>query len=151
MIITTTQSIEGRKTSAYHGVVVGEAIMGANVARNLFAGMTDIVGSRSGAYKQKLLDAREIAFTELEERAQRAGADAVVDLDDIQGGRRSAVLLPPARHGRGRGRGAGRERVLQGSAAETTDGICGRSAETCGDFAGRVGGLIPPKKRRIVK
>ena len=81
MIITTTQSIEGRKITAYHGVVVGEAIMGANVVRDLFAGITDIIGGRSGAYEQKLADAREVAFRELEERAQRLGADAVVGVD----------------------------------------------------------------------
>ena len=81
MIITTTQSIEGRRIAAYHGVVVGEAIMGANVVRDFFAGITDIVGGRSGAYEQKLVDAREVAFRELEERAQRLGADAVVGVD----------------------------------------------------------------------
>ena len=81
MIITTTQSIEGHKITAYHGVVVGEAIMGANVVRDLFAGITDIIGGRSGAYEQKLVDAREVAFKELEERAQRLGADAVVGVD----------------------------------------------------------------------
>jgi len=81
MIITTTQSIEGRSITAYHGVVVGEAIMGANVVRDLFAGITDIIGGRSGAYEQKLVDAREVAFKELEERAQRLGADAVVGVD----------------------------------------------------------------------
>ena len=81
MIITTTQSIEGRRIAAYHGVVVGEAIMGANVVRDFFAGITDIVGGRSGAYEQKLVDARDVAFRELEERAQRLGADAVVGVD----------------------------------------------------------------------
>lgn len=81
MIITTTQSIEGRRITAYHGVVVGEAIMGANIVRDLFAGITDIIGGRSGAYEQKLADAREVAFKELEERALRLGADAVVGVD----------------------------------------------------------------------
>lgn len=81
MIITTTPSIEGRRIAAYHGVVVGEAIMGANVVRDFFAGITDIVGGRSGAYEQKLADAREVAFRELQERAARLGADAVVGVD----------------------------------------------------------------------
>lgn len=81
MIVTTTQSIEGRRIAAYHGVVVGEAIMGANIVRDLFAGITDIIGGRSGAYEQKLADAREVAFRELEERAARLGADAVVGVD----------------------------------------------------------------------
>ena len=81
MITTTTPSIEGRRIAAYHGVVVGEAIMGANVVRDFFAGITDIVGGRSGAYEQKLADAREVAFRELQERAARLGADAVVGVD----------------------------------------------------------------------
>ena len=81
MIITTTQSIEGRKITTYHGVVVGEAIMGANVVRDLFAGITDIIGGRSGAYEQKLADAREVAFKELEDRAAKLGADAIVGVD----------------------------------------------------------------------
>ncbi len=73
MIITTTQSIQGRRITAYHGVVVGEAIMGANVVRDLFAGITDIIGGRSGAYEQKLADARQVAFEEIEERRRQAG------------------------------------------------------------------------------
>ncbi len=81
MIVTTTNSIEGRRVTAYRGVVVGEAIMGANIVRDFFAGITDIVGGRSGAYEAKLQDAREVAFRELEERAARLGADAVVGVD----------------------------------------------------------------------
>ncbi len=81
MIITTTQSIEGRRINTYHGVVVGEAIMGANIVRDLFAGITDIIGGRSGAYEQKLADAREVAFKEIEDRAANLGADAVVGVD----------------------------------------------------------------------
>ena len=81
MIVTTTQSIESAKITAYHGVVVGEAIMGANVVRDLFAGITDIIGGRSGAYEQKLVDARQVAFEEIEERARRLGADAIVGVD----------------------------------------------------------------------
>ena len=81
MIITTTNSIEGRKITGYRGVVVGEAIMGANVVRDFFAGITDIIGGRSGAYEAKLQDARDVAMHELEQRAQAAGADAVVGVD----------------------------------------------------------------------
>ena len=81
MIITTTPSIEGRRITAYHGVVVGEAIMGANVVRDLFAGITDIIGGRSGAYEEKLVDARRVAFAEIEESARRLGADAIVGVD----------------------------------------------------------------------
>lgn len=81
MIITTTNTIEGRRITAYHGIVVGEAIMGANIVRDLFAQVTDIVGGRSGAYEQKLQDARETALRELEERARAVGGNAVVGVD----------------------------------------------------------------------
>jgi uncharacterized protein YbjQ (UPF0145 family) len=81
VIITTTNSIEGRPITAYHGVVVGEAIMGANVVRDLFARVTDIVGGRSGQYENKLRDAREAAMRELEQEAMSKGAQAVVGVD----------------------------------------------------------------------
>ncbi len=81
MIVTTTNSIEGRRITAYRGVVVGEAIMGANFVRDFFAGITDIVGGRSGAYESKLQDAREVAFQEIEARAAKLGANAVVGVD----------------------------------------------------------------------
>ncbi|MEQ8257687.1 MAG: heavy metal-binding domain-containing protein [Roseovarius confluentis] len=81
MIITTTNNIEGRKIIDYRGIVVGEAIMGANVFRDFFAQVTDIVGGRSGAYETKLQDARDTAMRELEERAKAAGANAVVGVD----------------------------------------------------------------------
>ena len=81
MIVTTTHSIEGQKILEYKGIVVGEAIMGANVVRDLFASITDIVGGRSGAYEIKLQDARDTALRELEERAASKGANAVVGVD----------------------------------------------------------------------
>ena len=81
MIITTTPSIEGHKITDYKGIVVGEAIMGANVVRDVFASITDIVGGRSGAYESKLQDARETALRELEDRAREKGANAVVGVD----------------------------------------------------------------------
>ncbi|MBR9844352.1 MAG: heavy metal-binding domain-containing protein [Rhodobacteraceae bacterium] len=81
MIVTTTPSIEGHKITAYRGIVVGEAIMGANVVRDVFASITDIVGGRSGAYESKLQDARDTALRELEERAVALGANAVVGVD----------------------------------------------------------------------
>lgn len=81
MIITTTNAIEGHRITDYRGIVVGEAIMGANVVRDLFAGITDIIGGRSGAYESKLQDARDTALRELQEKAQRAGANAVVGID----------------------------------------------------------------------
>lgn len=81
MIITTTPSIEGQKILAYKGLVVGEAIMGANFVRDFFASITDIVGGRSGAYEAKLQDARDTAINELKARALQMGATAVVGVD----------------------------------------------------------------------
>lgn len=81
MIITTTPNIEGHAITNYHGIVVGEAIMGANVVRDVFASITDIVGGRSGAYESKLQDARDTAMRELQERAEATGANAVVGVD----------------------------------------------------------------------
>lgn len=81
MIVTTTPSIEGHQITAYHGIVVGEAIMGANVVRDIFASITDIVGGRSSAYESKLQDARETALAELETRAAAKEANAVVGVD----------------------------------------------------------------------
>jgi uncharacterized protein YbjQ (UPF0145 family) len=81
MIITTTPNIEGKRISKYFGVVTGEAIMGANLFRDLFAGIRDIVGGRSGAYEKELRKAREIALQEIETAATNLGANAVVGID----------------------------------------------------------------------
>ena len=81
MITTTTPSIEGKAVRQYLGIIAGEAIMGANVVRDLFASITDIVGGRSGAYESKLADAREIALEEMKDKAQRLGANAVIGVD----------------------------------------------------------------------
>ncbi|RFP89054.1 hypothetical protein DZK27_06630 [Rhodobacteraceae bacterium 63075] len=81
MIITTTPTIEGKRIIDYKGIVVGEAIMGANVVRDVFASITDIVGGRSGAYESKLEDARATALSELEARAVAQGGNAVVGVD----------------------------------------------------------------------
>lgn len=81
MIVTTTPTVEGRPIKSYLGIVSGEAIMGANVIRDIFASITDVVGGRSGAYEAKLMEAREIALEEMVERARRLGANAVVGVD----------------------------------------------------------------------
>ena len=81
MITTTTNTIEGRGIRQYLGLVTGEAIMGANVIRDFMASITDFVGGRSGTYESKFAEARETALQELEEEAQRKGADAVVGID----------------------------------------------------------------------
>jgi uncharacterized protein YbjQ (UPF0145 family) len=81
MIITTTPTIEGRPISAYHGIVTGEAILGANVFRDLFASITDIIGGRSGAYEQELGKARKTALGEMADAARALGANAIVGVD----------------------------------------------------------------------
>jgi len=81
MIQTTTPSVEGRAITEYLGVVTGEAILGANIVRDLFAGIRDIVGGRAGAYEEELRKAREIAMAELGAEASERGADAVVGID----------------------------------------------------------------------
>jgi uncharacterized protein YbjQ (UPF0145 family) len=81
MILSTTPSIEGKTIRAYHGVVTGEAILGANIFRDFFAGIRDIVGGRSAAYEKELGKAREIAFEEISEKARSLGANAVIGID----------------------------------------------------------------------
>lgn len=81
MILTTTPSVESRTIADYLGVVTGEAILGANIFRDLFAGVRDIVGGRSAAYEDELRKAREIAMAELSGEAAERGADAVVGID----------------------------------------------------------------------
>lgn len=81
MIVTTTPSVEGKKIVLYQGIVVGEAILGANIFRDVFAGIRDIVGGRSAAYEEELGKARTIALNELAERAQQLGSNAVVGVD----------------------------------------------------------------------
>jgi uncharacterized protein YbjQ (UPF0145 family) len=81
MIVTTTTNVEGRPVSQYLGIVTGEAIMGANVVRDIFASITDIVGGRSGVYEKKLRDARDLAIGEMVASAQELGAAAVIGVD----------------------------------------------------------------------
>lgn len=81
MIITTTPNIEGRRITKYCGVVAGEAVLGANMFKDMFAGIRDLVGGRSGTYERELQRARDIAFEELEARATSIGGNAVVGVD----------------------------------------------------------------------
>jgi uncharacterized protein YbjQ (UPF0145 family) len=81
MIMTTTPSIEGKPVQEYLGIVTGEAIMGANIVRDFFASVTDVVGGRSGAYEAKLSQARRLALREMAEEAQQLGANAVIGID----------------------------------------------------------------------
>lgn len=81
MIITTTPTIEGRQIGQYFGIVTGEAIMGANIIKDFFASITDIVGGRSAAYEQELRKAREIAIDEMAVSTRELGGDAIVGVD----------------------------------------------------------------------
>ncbi|KRA45479.1 heavy metal-binding domain-containing protein [Devosia sp. Root635] len=81
MIISTTPTLEGRPVRDYLGIVTGEVIVGANIFKDLFAGIRDIVGGRAGAYEGALRDARRQAYEELSMEAERMGADAVVGVD----------------------------------------------------------------------
>lgn len=81
MLIITTPSIEGKQIAEYYGIVSGEAILGANVFRDLFASIRDIVGGRSAAYEEELRNAKDIAINEMIQQAQSLGANAVVGVD----------------------------------------------------------------------
>jgi len=81
MIHSTTPTIEGRPIREYLGVVTGEAILGANIFKDFFANIRDIVGGRSAAYEKELQRARDIAFSEMSERAKDRGANAIVGID----------------------------------------------------------------------
>lgn len=81
LILTTTPTIEGKKITNYYGIVTGEAIIGANLFRDIFAGIRDIVGGRSGSYEEVLREAKDNAISEMTENARRMGANAVVGID----------------------------------------------------------------------
>jgi len=81
MIVTTTPSIEGKRITKYCGVVAGEAILGANLFKDVFAGIRDLVGGRSATYERELQRARELALSEMQEKAQEAGGNAIVGVD----------------------------------------------------------------------
>lgn len=81
MLISTTPSLEGKRIVEYFGLVSGEAILGANIFKDFFAGIRDIVGGRSAAYEKELRNAKEIAIEEMVEQAKALGANAVVGVD----------------------------------------------------------------------
>lgn len=81
MLVSTTPTIEGRPIRDYLGVVAGEAILGANIFRDVFAGVRDVIGGRSGSYEKVLRQAREEALKEMQDAARQLGADAVVGID----------------------------------------------------------------------
>ena len=95
MIVTTTPTVEGRKVAEYKGLVSGEAVIGANVFRDVFASIRDFVGGRSGSYEKVLKSARDEAMRDMMEDAERLGADAIVgiDLDYEVVGQSSSMLI----------------------------------------------------------
>jgi uncharacterized protein YbjQ (UPF0145 family) len=98
MQLSTTPSLEGRRIVRYCGIVAGEAILGANILKDMFAGIRDLVGGRSGAYEKELRRARRIALEELAEQAAELGANAVVgiDLDYEVLGEKNGMLMVTA-------------------------------------------------------
>lgn len=95
MILSTTPTLQGKEIKAYHGVVTGEAILGANIFKDMFATIRDIVGGRSAAYERELGKARTIAFEEMTQRAAEFGANAVlgIDIDYETVGAQGAMLM----------------------------------------------------------
>ena len=81
MIMTTNNNLEGKVINQYLGIITGEAILGANIFKDFFAGIRDIVGGRSASYEKELKEARRIAFSELEEKAFQLGANAIIGID----------------------------------------------------------------------
>jgi uncharacterized protein YbjQ (UPF0145 family) len=81
MIVTTTHGVEGKTIVEYKGIVTGEAILGANIFKDIFAGIRDIVGGRSATYENELRNAKDIALREMQERAEAVGANAIVGVD----------------------------------------------------------------------
>lgn len=96
MIVTTTPNVEGKPIRDYLGIVAGEAVMGANIVKDFFATVTDIVGGRSGAYENELIRARQIALSEMEQEATKLGASAVVGVDIDYEVIRTGMLLVTA-------------------------------------------------------
>ena len=95
MMLTTTATLEGYAIESYHGLVSGEAIVGANVFKDLFAGIRDVVGGRAGAYEKTISDARNIALREMCERAEAEGANAVIGVHtDVEAiGAKGSMLM----------------------------------------------------------
>jgi uncharacterized protein YbjQ (UPF0145 family) len=98
MLLSTTSVIDGKRIVTYHGLVTGEAILGANIFRDLFAGIRDIVGGRSSAYEKELRRAKDLAIQEMVEQAQAMGANAVIaiDLDYETVGQGGSMLMVSA-------------------------------------------------------
>jgi uncharacterized protein YbjQ (UPF0145 family) len=94
MLMTTTNNLEGRTIRSYLGIVCGEAIVGANIIKDIFASITDIVGGRSGVYEEKLSQARQMAMEEMAAKAKGLGANGIIGIDlDYQVIREDMLLV----------------------------------------------------------
>lgn len=96
MLLTTTPTIQGKEIKTYHGIVSGEVILGANIFKDLFAAIRDIVGGRSAAYERELKRARDLALKEVEDQAYAMGANAIVGIDidyETVGGKGSMLMV----------------------------------------------------------
>ena len=98
MILSTTNNIDGKPVKDYLGIVTGETIIGANIVKDVFASIRDIVGGRSGSYERVLREAKDTALKEMTENAEKLNADAVIgiDLDDETVGNRGGMLMVTA-------------------------------------------------------
>jgi uncharacterized protein YbjQ (UPF0145 family) len=97
MLITTTHNLEGKQIKRYIGLVSGEAILGASIFRDIFAGIRGIVGGRAGAYEKELRRAKEMAMNEMSQQAQHLGANAVIgvdlDFEEISPGQSTMLMV----------------------------------------------------------
>ena len=96
MILTTTNTIEGQPIQQYLGVISSETIIGANIFKDIFAGLRDIVGGRSGTYERVIQEAKQAAMSELQQKAQQLGANAIVGIDldfETVGGKGSMLMV----------------------------------------------------------
>ena len=98
MILTTTPTVEGRPVKTYMGIVTGEAIVGANIFKDIFASIRDVVGGRAAAYERTLTEAKDMAMAEMQQRAEQFGADAIlsIDLDYEVLGQHNGMLMVSA-------------------------------------------------------
>ena len=98
MILTTTPTVEGRPVKTYMGIVTGEAIVGANIFKDIFASIRDVVGGRAAAYERTLTEAKDMAIAEMQQRAEQFGADAIlsIDLDYEVLGQHNGMLMVSA-------------------------------------------------------
>lgn len=96
MILTTTNQIEGKQVTQYHGIISGEIITGVNFIKDFFAGLRDVFGGRSKSYEKELIKARDAALEELTKRAEAIGANAVIGIDidyEVIGSKNAMMMI----------------------------------------------------------